>query len=62
MRGTIVGIYLGMDHGEGKFKDKRIFIHAASDGPETGVIISAIDEKYWKNHFAGWGRVLPKSK
>lgn len=60
-----VGIYLGLYHGEGKykkFKNKRIFIHAASDGPETGVIISAIDDSYWANHFAGWGRILPKTQ
>ncbi len=57
-----VGIYLGLYHGEGKFNKKRLFIHAASDGPETGVIISAIDENYWKSHLAGWGRVLPPSK
>lgn len=54
-----VGIYLGIYEGEGKYHNKRIFIHAASDGPETGVIISAIDESYWKKHFEAWGRILP---
>lgn len=44
-----IGIYVG----------KRKFIHAASDGPQTGVIISKLDEKYWKNHYAGSGRFLP---
>lgn len=44
-----VGIYVG----------KRKFIHAASDGPHTGVIISTLDEKYWHAHYAGSGRFLP---
>lgn len=44
-----VGIYVG----------KRKFIHAASDGPQTGIIISKLDEKYWKTHYAGSGRFLP---
>ena len=57
-----VGIYLGLYTGEGKFKNKRIFIHAASDGPETGVIISAIDDSYWSSHFADWGRILPATE
>ena len=57
-----VGIYLGIYHGEGKYKNKRIFIHAASDGPETGVIISAIDDSYWSRHLCGWGRILPKTQ
>lgn len=49
--GTInhVGIYVG----------KRKFLHAASDGPHTGVIISTLDEKYWKSHYAGSVRFLP---
>ncbi|MBQ2314847.1 MAG: C40 family peptidase [Treponema sp.] len=57
-----VGIYLGKYNGKGKFHGKRLFIHAASDGPETGVIISAIDEKYWQSHFCGYGRILPPTK
>ncbi|MCR5763005.1 MAG: C40 family peptidase [Treponema sp.] len=57
-----VGIYLGLYQGEGKFKNKRIFIHAASDGPETGVIITDIEDSYWSEHFADWGRILPESK
>ena len=36
-----VGIYLG----DGKF------IHSASDGPSTGVIISNLSENYWKRHY-----------
>ena len=57
-----VGIYLGIYRGNGKFNGKRIFIHAASDGPNTGVIISALDEAFWKNHYAGSGRFLPTTK
>lgn len=51
--GTIshVGIFIG---------DNR-FIHSASEGPETGVIVSSLDEPYWKKRFAGAGRVLPAS-
>jgi probable lipoprotein NlpC len=44
-----VGIYTG----EGRF------IHSASDGPETGVIHSRLDENYWQRSFAGAGRALP---
>jgi probable lipoprotein NlpC len=44
-----VGIYTG----EGRF------IHSASDGPETGVIYSRLDENYWQKSFAGAGRALP---
>jgi probable lipoprotein NlpC len=35
------------------------FIHAASEGPDTGVIRSVMDEKYWKRTLAGAGRALP---
>jgi probable lipoprotein NlpC len=35
------------------------FIHAASDGPVTGVIYSGLDERYWSNRYAGAGRALP---
>ncbi len=43
-----VGIYMG----------KNQFIHAASDGPNTGVIVSSLTETYWKNAYAGPGQVL----
>ena len=43
-----VGIYLGNDE----------FIHAASDGPKTGVIISKLSENYWRRNYIGAGRVL----
>lgn len=44
-----VGIYIGNDQ----------FIHAASDGPNTGVIISSLRENYWKTHYYKTGRFLP---
>ena len=44
-----VGIYLGVYDGEGILKGRKIFINAASEGPRTGVVISALDEPYWKN-------------
>jgi len=44
-----VGVYAG---------DGR-FIHAASDGPVTGVIFSSLDEAYWRRAYAGAGRALP---
>lgn len=42
-RGIIfhVAIYIG----------DNCFIHSASQGPKTGVIISSLDEPYWKNYF-----------
>ncbi|MGP1458600.1 MAG: C40 family peptidase [Treponema sp.] len=46
-----VGIFIG----NGKF------ISAASDGPKTGVIVSSLNENYWKRHYAGSGRFLPAS-
>ena len=48
---THVGLYLG----------DRVFIHAASQGPKTGVIYSTLDEKYWANAYAGAGRAFPES-
>lgn len=47
-----VAIYMGNDQ----------FIHAASDGPNTGVIVSSLSEKYWKEHYFAVGRILPSSK
>ncbi len=43
-----VGIYLGNNR----------FIHAASDGPNTGVIISKLSEPYWKRTYRFAGSVL----
>ena len=42
------GIYIG----GGKF------IHSASDGPHTGVIISSIQESYWKKTYRFAGSIL----
>jgi hypothetical protein len=46
------GLYLGNDQ----------FIHSASDGPNTGVIISSLKESYWKKTYAGAGQILPSAK
>lgn len=60
---THVGIYLGLYTGEGKLHGKHIFIHSASDGPETGVIVSSIDdENFWTRHYICTRRYLPTSK
>ena len=60
---THVGIYLGLYTGEGKLHGKHIFIHCASDEPETGVIVSSIDdENFWTRHYIGAGRYLPSTK
>lgn len=52
--GTVshVGIYIGNNQ----------FIHAASDGPNTGVIISSLRENYWKTHYFKSARFLPSGK
>ena len=47
-----VGIYIGGNQ----------FIHAASDGPNTGVILSSLKESYWKSHYYCTRRYLPASK
>lgn len=57
-----VGIYLGLYEGEGILKGRKIFINSASKGPRTGVVISALDEPYWKKHFNSCGRIIPSSK
>ena len=44
-----VGIYTGGGR----------FIHSASDGPNTGVIYSSLDEAYWRRTYRGAGRALP---
>ncbi|MDR0486857.1 MAG: C40 family peptidase, partial [Treponema sp.] len=36
------------------------FIHAASAGPQTGVIYSNLSERYWSRTFAGAGRAFPE--
>ncbi|HUX14588.1 MAG TPA: C40 family peptidase [Spirochaetia bacterium] len=44
-----VGIYIGHDQ----------FIHAASAGPDTGVITSSFAEAYYRERFVGARRYLP---
>ena len=46
------GLYLG--NGQ--------FIHAASDGPDTGVIISSLKEVYWQRTYAFAGQILPPAR
>jgi probable lipoprotein NlpC len=51
---TVGGIsHVGLYTGDGRF------IHAASSGPQTGVIYSRLDESYWRRTFVGAGRALP---
>ncbi|MCL2007396.1 MAG: C40 family peptidase [Treponema sp.] len=45
-----VGIYVGNGR----------FIHSASEGPNTGVIYSRLDESYWRRTYRGAGRALPR--
>jgi len=47
-----VGIYIGDDS----------FIHAASEGPRTGIIISSLKESYYRESYMGARRVLPASQ
>lgn len=47
-----VGIYTGENY----------FIHCASDGAETGVIISTLERGYWNKNYAGAGRYIPSGK
>lgn len=47
-----VGIYLG----------KKEFIHCASAGRRTGVIVSKLNESYWKRNFLSAGRIYPSVK
>lgn len=56
---THVGIYLGKNPGKNDFGKQNLFLNAASAGPRTGVIISGLNENYWKKTFYGCGRILP---
>lgn len=47
-----VGIYIGRNQ----------FIHAASDGSNTGVIVSSLNEKYYKNCYAAVGKTITVKK
>jgi len=46
---THVGVYIGSDR----------FVHAASEGSKTGVIISTLQSPYYKDRFLGARRVVP---
>jgi probable lipoprotein NlpC len=48
--------HVGLYAGGGKF------IHSASSGQKTGVIYSKLSAKYWKQNFAGAGRILPSGE
>jgi probable lipoprotein NlpC len=48
--------HVGIYSGEGRF------IHAASDGPSTGVIESSLSDPSWRRSFAGAGRVIPPAE
>jgi probable lipoprotein NlpC len=37
------------------------FIHAASEGPVTGVMYSSLNESYWARAYVGAGRALPET-
>ena len=60
IRITHVGIYLGKNPGENDFGKQNLFLNAASAGPRTGVIISGLNENYWKKTFYGCGRIIPE--
>ncbi len=47
-----VGIYLG--NGD--------FVHSASDGPTTGVIVSNLSESYWSRTYRFSGRIFPSAE
>ena len=49
---THVGIYSGGSQ----------FISAISDGPNSGVIISSLDQEYWKPKYVGCGQFLASGK
>ena len=46
---THAGLYIGNNQ----------FIHAVSDGENTGVIVSSLNQGSWKRRYAGCGRFLP---
>jgi cell wall-associated NlpC family hydrolase len=55
-----VGIYLGRN-GMGGNND-RMFVHSASEGSSTGVIVSSLDKAgYWSRHFVGMKSFLPST-
>jgi hypothetical protein len=46
-----VGIYIG----------EKKFVHAASEGPRTGVIISSLDERYYGTRYIGARRYIKEA-
>lgn len=46
---THVGVYIGQGR----------VVHAASQGPKSGVIVSAVSDPYYRERFIGARRVLP---
>ncbi len=56
-----VGIYLGKYQGKGPLHGRELFINSANKGPRTGVVISAMDEPYWRRHFYASRRFLPSA-
>lgn len=53
-----VGIFLGRNTGDNSFGNQYIFINSASAGPRTGVVISGMNEPYWKRTFYGCGKFI----
>jgi uncharacterized protein YfaT (DUF1175 family) len=47
-----VGIYIG----------KQQFVHAASNGPNQGVIVSSLNELYWHDHYSATGQFLQSGR
>ena len=56
---THVGIYLGENPEGNDFGKQNLFLNAASAGPRTGIVISGLNENYWKKTYYGCGRLLP---
>jgi hypothetical protein len=48
--------HVGIYEGEGRF------VHAASEGPKKGVVVSSLSEVYWVKAFAGAGRIVPPAE
>ncbi len=53
-----VGIFLGKNEGINDFGNQNLFLNAASGGSRTGVIVSGLNENYWKRTYYGCGRFL----
>lgn len=58
VRITHVGIYLGKNPSKNDFGNQNLFLNAASGGPRTGVVISGLNENYWKKTFYNCGRII----